>query len=233
MSIRDSWVHGNSVLLERVGAPNARSKRTVRNALRNNVNIDATGDIIHLGGHGAAACFRIGWASRFVIFDSGTEDQQKSGNFWCHFAIPTAIALNAGRRTVARELFINYETTDKDRLDIRATHIWDGNRRIFANNRFVAPRLGADGGIRGHTTNANSTPTTAPTRLSTQRLVPREIYFGVTVSLLIAAVSARGDFLEIRSVGVRFEDPSNVGITTTVVGDLSTIRKTAVKKSGR
>lgn len=207
MSVYDSWVHGHSVLLERVGSPSVTNKASVKRALKNQgVDVNETGDIIHLGAHGAVACFRVGWASRFVVFDSGSKDKPKSGSFWCHFAIPTQIVPGL-EPTQARQLFVNYETSNTRTLNIKRAHVWDGNRRIFADNQFVAPRLGSNAGISGRTTSRNRIPIKVPTRLYTRTLVPTPIFFGVGISLLITAQAAKGHFLEIRGLGLRFEYP--------------------------
>jgi hypothetical protein len=195
MSLYASWVHGHNVQLERVGAPNARSKESVNAAFRGD-----PGDIVDLGSFGAAACLRIGWAARFVVFDSGAENLPKSGSFWCHYAIPTPV-IEAGQRAQADTVLVNWESTAPSQLAVAAVHVWDGNKRIFN-----ADSLGAgdfDGGIDGNTTNASVVPNLA--QLYRGNIALRQIFFGVGVSLLIRATNARDSFLEIRSVGIDFQ----------------------------
>ena len=196
MSLYASWVHGNSVLLERVGAPSVRGKSSVKSAFRGD-----PGDIVDLPGHAAAACLRIGWAARFVVYDSGSENQTKTGSFWCHYAIPTPV-IEAGSRAQADTVLINYESSNINALSVSRIHVWDGNRRIFADD---SPKLSADdydGGIPGHIF-SGGTPNVS--RLFKGNIRRQRIFFGVSVSLLIRAQSAKDDILEIRGVGIDFQ----------------------------
>lgn len=204
MVLYSSWVHGHSVLLERVGAPRATGKSTVNEVFRGD-----PGDIIDLGPASSAACLRIGWAARFVIYDSGSDNNPKSGDFWCHYAIPTPV-VEAGARAEADSVLINYETNSPRSINIEAVHVWDGNKRIFAVNNlnFINSTTGDDefdGGISGVTTNANTTPNLS--RLFRRNIPNRPVFFGLGVSILIRANQAKDDFLEIRGVGVDFQLP--------------------------
>ncbi|NEP02277.1 MAG: hypothetical protein F6K58_27200 [Symploca sp. SIO2E9] len=204
MVLYASWVHGNSVLLERVGAPSARGKSTVNAAFRGD-----PGDIIDLGSAASAACLRLGWAARFVIYDSGSENNPKSGSFWCHYAIPTPV-IEAGARAEVDKVLINYETNNPRNINLQAVHVWDGNKRIFAvdNLNFINGTTGDDefdGGISGQTTNANITPNLS--RLFVRNIQNRPVFFGLGVSILIRANRAKDDFLEIRGVGIDFQLP--------------------------
>jgi hypothetical protein len=199
MSLYASWVHGHSVLLERRGSPNAKSKASVLSSFGGD-----PGDIVDLGANATAACLRIGWGARFVIYDSGTTNVEKSGQFWCHYAIPTPVIV-AGTRAEADTVLINYESSDINALSIAAVHVWDGNKRIFADD---SPPISGDdfnGGISGFTKNADVTPNLS--RLWKGDIRRRPIFFGVGVSLLIRAHHAKDDFLEIRSVGIDFQVP--------------------------
>jgi hypothetical protein len=195
MALYASWVHGHNVQLERVGAPNATGKSSVLSAFRGD-----PGDIVDLGGFASAACLRIGWAARFVVFDNGSQDLEKSGAFWCHYAIPTPV-IEAGQRAEADTVLVNWDTSDRADLFVSAVHVWDGNKRIFADDS--PPISDFDGGIDGSTTNAGVTPNLS--QLYRGDIQRRPIFFGVGVSLLIEANGARNDVLEIRSVGVDFE----------------------------
>ncbi|WP_046755682.1 hypothetical protein [Kordia jejudonensis] len=196
MALHRSYVHGNSVYLEHTGSPGARSKDTVLDTFDGDY-----GDLIDLGGHGGAACLRLGWGSRFVIFDTGRANNAKSGHFWCHFAIPTP-AFEDGFRATARRVLINYESEDIQEISIAAVHVWDGNRRIFADNSPERSRDDYNGGIPRHTTNANAR---ANTNAIWRKDINRSINFGVSVSILIRAQRAKDSFLEIRSVGIDFD----------------------------
>ena len=197
MTLYASWVHGNSVLLERVGAPNAKGKSSVKAAFRGDA-----GDIVDLGHNGGAACLRIGWAARFVIYDSGAKDYAKSGEFWGHYAIPTPV-IEAGKRAEADTVLINYESTDINEISISAVHVWDGNKRIFADDSLTISADDFNGGISGYTTNANATPNVS--KLFRGNIRRRRIYFGIDVSLLIRANEAKNSYLEIRGVGIDFQ----------------------------
>lgn len=201
MSVYESWTHGNSVLLERVKASNATGKSGVNNSFRGE-----TGDIVDLGvPDSAVACLRLGWAARFVAFDSGKEDKAKSGSFWCHYAIPTPV-IEADARAEADQVLVNFESSDINALRIAAVHVWDGNRRIFAADTLIpTPANNYDGGIRGRTTDSGTRPATS--RLWRGDIRRQPIYFGVGVSLLIRAHEAKDEYLEIRGVGVDFEAP--------------------------
>lgn len=194
MALHAAWVHGNSALLERVGAPSAKDKTSVLTAFRGD-----TGDIVDLGGHGSIACLRMGWGARFVTFDNGSDNREKSGSFWVHYAIPTPV-IEDGHRARADTVLLNYESTDINEMSPAAIHVWDGNIRIFADD---SPTVSADdfnGGIPGSTTNSSATPDISKLWRGDIRLKP--VFFGLTVSVLIRAQRARDNFLEIRGVGV-------------------------------
>lgn len=197
MSLYASWVHGTQVQLERRGAVQAKSKSTVNSAFNK-----SNGDLVYLGGSGRAACLRIGWAARFVVYDCGSKNYEKSGSFWCHYAIPTPV-IEDGKRAQADTVLINYESSDINALSIGAVHVWDGNKRIFADNSPVMSADDFNGGIPGYSTNAGITPNT--NRLWRGNIQKRPIYFGIGVSLLIKAQRAKDDYLEIRSVGIDFQ----------------------------
>jgi hypothetical protein len=200
MSLYASWVHGNSALLERTGAGGATGKDSVLAAFKGD-----PGDIVDLDGSAAAACLRIAWAARFVVYDSGIQTNlPKSGEFWCHYAIPTPVIV-ADRRAEADTVLINYASSDISALSIAAVHVWDGNKRIFANDSPPVSADGFNGGIPGLTLNPSVTPNL--TRLFAGDIQRRPIFFGVGVSLLIRAREAKDDFLEIRSVGIDFQVP--------------------------
>lgn len=203
MSLHASWVHGSAVQLERPGAPSTTGgMSTVRRAFAHTGDGWFTGDILDLGGYAGIACLRIGWAARFVAYDHGTADWPKSGYFWCHYPVPTPV-IQAGSRARAQRVLINYSTTHLQALAPAAIHVWDGNRRIFADN---SPEVSADdfnGGIAEHTTHPG-------TRVATGDLWPgdlgnREVFFGLAVSIRIHAHRAREAYLEIRSVGIDFD----------------------------
>ncbi len=194
MGLHRSFVHGNSAYLEHTGSHAATGKHSVKSAFN-----DDYGDLIDLGGHAGAACLRLGWGARFVVFDTGSKNFEKSGSFWCHYAIPTP-AVEDGFRATASNVRINYESTDIQEISISRVHVWDGNRNIFIDN---SPTRSADdfnGGISGHSWNA-ATPNL--TKIWTGNINQR-VYFGVGVSILIRAQRSRDSFLEIRSVGVDF-----------------------------
>jgi hypothetical protein len=197
MTLYASWVHGNSFLLERVGAPRALDRSSVRDAFRG-----GSGDIVGFGGYGGAACLRIGWAARFVIYDTGNGNLRKSGSFWCHYAIPTPV-IEAGKRAEADTVLINYESTDINQISISAVHVWDGNKRIFADNGPPSDPDDFNGGISRYTTNAGVTPNGS--KLYRGNIRRRPIYFGIGVSLRIRAHAAMNNNLEIRGVGIDFQ----------------------------
>lgn len=204
MVLYASWTHGNSVLLERRGAPSASSKGTVNSVFRGD-----PGDIIDLGGHAGAACLRMGWGARFVIYDTGDENRPKSGSFWCHYAIPTPV-IEAGSRAKADTVLINYETNNPRNINIDAVHVWDGNKRIFAADglNFINSTEGDDefdGGISGQSFSPGTSVNLS--RLFRRNIVDRDVFFGLGVSILIRANDARDTFLEIRSVGIDFDLP--------------------------
>ena len=197
MSLYASWIHGNQVQLERRHAPQATGKSTV------NASFDkSNGDLIYLGGWGRAACLRIGWAARFVVYDCGRQDYAKSGGFWCHYPIPTPV-IEAGHRAEADTVLINYESTDISALSIDRIHVYDGNKRIFADDSPTVSANDFNGGISGHTGNAGTTPDTS--KLWRGDIRKRAIYFGLCVCLHIKAQEAKNDYLEIRGVGIDFD----------------------------
>ena len=196
MALHRSYVHGNSVYLEHTGSHRATGKHSVKDAFDGDY-----GDVIDLGSSAGAACLRLGWGSRFVIYDTGTRNLEKSGSFWCHFAIPTPVIENDFRAT-ARRVNINYESLDIQEINIDRIHVWDGNRRIFADNSPQTSRDDHNGNIRGRTTNASVRPNESRIWTGT---INQTVYFGVAVSILIRAQRAKDTYLEIRSVGIDFE----------------------------
>ena len=197
MTLYASWVHGTQVQLERGHAVQATSKSTVNSAFHR-----SNGDLVYLGGSGRAACLRLGWAARFVVYDCGNKNYAKSGSFWCHYAIPTPV-IEDGTRAQADTVLINYESSNINALSIGAIHVWDGNKRIFADNSPTISSNDFNGGIPGHSTNAGATPRT--NELWRGDIQNRPIYFGLCVSLRINAQRAKDDYLEIRSVGIDFQ----------------------------
>lgn len=198
MSLYASWVHGNSVLLERHNAPAAKDKSGVLSSF-----LRSDGDLVRHPNRLGVACLRIGWAARFVVWDLKTfRDTPRSGSFWCHYAVPTPV-LEAGRRAKADLVLINYESSDINALSLAAVHVWDGNRRIFADDSPVISGDDFNGGISGHTNSAGATPDLD--QLWRGDIGSRPIYFGVSVSLSIRAQEAKDDYLEIRGVGVDFQ----------------------------
>jgi len=197
MSVYSSWVHGSSVLLERREAGSAWSESDVKNAFRGD-----PGDIVDMGNYVSFACLRIGWASRFIVFDSGSGNLPKSGHLWCHYAIPTPVIV-ANKRAEADTVLVNYHSNDFSALRIEAVHVWDGNKRIFAEG--AATTGSFNGGIPAHSFDANLNPNVS--QLLKGDIQKRPIYFGVGVSLLIRAQEAKDTFLEIRSVGIDFHVP--------------------------
>lgn len=193
----ESWVHGNSVLLERLGSPNANSKASALGAYGGHM-----GDLLGTGDMGGAACFRLGWAARFVMVDLGNGNANKSANFWVHYAIPTP-AVQSAERSLARKVMVNYESNDGDRLtmSISRMHVWDGNRKIFADDVVKRSRNDFNGGLAGTGTSRSSL---VPTQVLSGNLGDQPIFFGLGVSLLISANTARDKYLEIRGVGVEF-----------------------------
>lgn len=195
MALYSSWVHGHNVQLERVGSPDVRSKATAKRAFSGH-----SGDTVGLGDFGVAACVRIGWAARFVVFDDGSGNVAKSGRFWCHYAVPTPVVV-AGRRAQADTVLVNWKSSDRTGLFVAAVHVWDANKRIFADN---SPPIGDfDGGIDSRTEDAAVAPVLG--QLYRGDIPRRPVFFGVGVSLLIEAKGAIDDVLEIRSVGVDFD----------------------------
>jgi hypothetical protein len=158
------------------------------------------GDIVYLGGAGCVACMRVGWAARFTVYDCGTKNLPKSGSFWCHYAIPTPV-IESGRRARAATLLIDYEASNNTRFGIRKIHVWDGNTRIAANDHPATANSEHNGGIPG---NRAGGPPPNTDRLLRLNLGRKEVYFGIGVSIQIAAQRSIGDILDIRSVGVDF-----------------------------
>jgi len=194
-----SWVHGNSVQLQRPGSASVTGKNGVISVFKDRRQ---DGDILYLDHCAGVACLRIGWAARFVVFDTGKKDKEKNGTFWVHYAIPTPVIIS-NVRVKAETVLINYESSNISALSIRAVHVWDGNKRIFADN---SPTISADdfnGGISNYTTNATVTPNLS--RLWRGSLGNREVFFGIGVSIKIRAQGAKNDKFDIRSVGVDFQ----------------------------
>jgi hypothetical protein len=149
---------------------------------------------------GALACLRIGWAARFVAFDGGSTNNPKSGEVWCHYSIPTPEVRSTSQRPFIRQVKGNWESSDTPRLFIAAVHVWDGNRRILADNNVGTGPF--NGGISGVTTNVGAS---VDENLVYKREVNVAINFGVGVSLLVRAREARDDFLEIRGVALEYK----------------------------
>jgi hypothetical protein len=208
-SMYASWIHGHSVLLERFESPQIVDKATIETHFGN-----YHGDIIDLMNSAAVACLRIGWAARFVVFDSGKEDEPKSGGFWVHYAIPTPVVLNldedlsAGHRAIAKCVLLNYESQDINQITSTAVHVWDGNRQIAAFNAFPASQQGHNGGISGSCRISQPNCGTPDIGNKLWRGViqrPQPVFFGIGVSIHIQANNAKDNYLEIRGVGVEFD----------------------------
>jgi hypothetical protein len=192
-SIAIMAVHGHSVVLERVGAPDATGKKSVHEIFAGNA-----GDIIDLRtGHASAACLRIGRAARFVVFDNGTKNQPKSGAFWCHLAVPTPsqVAYVSNEEGVFATGFkpVNitgdWESNNPLTLFIDAVHVWHGGLRRVHRDDSV-PR-------------GNGTATRYFKPFVNAPLVTQ----GLGASFRVRAVNARDNWLELRSVAIAFEGP--------------------------
>ena len=184
-SIVTMMTHGHSVVLERVGAPNAKGKKSVLDVFAGDA-----GDIVDLRtGHASAACLRIGWAARFVVFDDGSENRPKSGAFWCHLAVPTPhnfvsdVSGNCLTRFKPRAITGDWESTNPTRLFIGAVHVWDGGVRRIHRDDSVPRR------------NQQYSKPINNAGFVTQ---------GLGVSLRVQAVDAKDDWLELRSVIIAF-----------------------------
>lgn len=191
MSLYSSWVHGNSVQLERRGAVEAKSKATVDEAFDR-----SNGDLVSLGGNGTVACLRIGWAARFVVYDCGFKNEAKSGQFWCHYAIPTPVIID-GKRAEADTVLINYESSNINALSPGAIVVRDGDIVIFKD---FSPTVSANDFNGGSGSLVRDTK-----KLWRGDLQNRPVHYGLCVSLEIKAQSAKNDYLEIRGVGIDFQ----------------------------
>jgi len=209
MPLHASWIHGTAVTLERPHSPSAGSKSAIRESFAPSHAGHEwfDGDIVDLGGYAAVACLRMGWGARFVVFDHGDENNPKSGDFYCHYPIPTPV-IEAGSRARARTVLIDYCSTDIHQLAPLAIGVWDGNRHIFRKPDGPDDDLDVsgdafDGGIPEPTDFREARPDLR--RLWRGDLGAREVFFGLVVSILIHAHQARDAYLEIRGVGIDFD----------------------------
>lgn len=205
MTLYSSWVHGNNVCLERWGATSLpMTKGNITEILR--TGSQWMSGHVYLGPFAAAVCFHTGWGARFSVYDTGEENKEKSGSFWCHYPIPTPV-IESGARIAADTVLVNWESSDLPDLYIASVHVWDGNRKIFADDN--PPLVPCNGGINGQISDPSVIPDLSRVYRGTINSQP--VYFGAGVSLLIRANSAREDFLDIRGVGIDFrlvEPPS-------------------------
>ena len=191
-----SWVHGSEGQLEMRSGPEMVDRSTVEATFDH-----SNADCVLLGGdeNGVAACIRLGWAARFVVFDRSGESASKSGHFWCHYAIPTVTWIDSEPSMKAASVHVNYQSTDLDSLKVTAIHMWDGNRRILRDEDvgyLADPKI-------GHTVDPEAQD--APGGYAHCHFKAREVHYGVCVSVYVRATRAHNDYIEIASVGVGFE----------------------------
>jgi|GEM_PF-2596166 len=197
MVLHASWTHGNSVLVERWRVPEAANDRGAAAG-----PLGDTEGTTHVDAEVSFACVRLGWATRFVVFDREGRHNPGSGDLWCHVAVPTPVVI-AGNRVQADTVMVNWESSKRSSLFVAAVHVWDGNKRIFVDGK---PFLGdSAGGITARSKDPNVIPNL--NLLYRGNLRRRLIYFGVSVSLRIRARETVDEYLEIRSVGIDFELP--------------------------
>ena len=109
-------------------------------------------------------------------------------------------AVHGGQRTLAGAVEVSYRSSNISEFSIAAMHTWDGNRVLLRD--YLVERSGTTfaGGLSDVTVERERLPD--PRAVLTRSLGNGEGFFGIGVSLLISANSAKADHLEIRGVGV-------------------------------
>jgi hypothetical protein len=169
-----SWVHGHNLVLERAVFTPGKAQVNAAFGRR-----EWDGDLRDFGNSGAIAVSRLGWGARLVVFDYSSANNRKSGQVWCHYAVPTPVIVG-GRRARLRQVLVRHTTPNPQQLAIIAVHVWDGDTRVFTRDGIVSPN-----------------PFVAP-------LPDREVLWGMGVSLLVNANNARNVMLDVHAVGIDF-----------------------------
>ncbi|WP_423999443.1 hypothetical protein [Maribacter sp. IgM3_T14_3] len=97
--------------------------------LRFGKNTRFPGNTISLGGAAAVTMAPTSGGALFRIWDSGTKNNAKNGEFWVHYTIPTPAIANSVRSKVSK-ILIKCASTDSS-FYISDVELWDANLRLF------------------------------------------------------------------------------------------------------
>lgn len=97
--------------------------------LRFGKNTRFPGNTISLGGAAAATMASTSGGALFRIWDSGTKNNTKNGEFWVHYTIPTPAIANSVRCKVSKILVRCYSTDAS--FYISDVELWDANVRLY------------------------------------------------------------------------------------------------------
>lgn len=133
------WTHGSAGKIQG-SAFNGKSTKTVMDKLiKDKFNISYFGSADFVGmpgtsvaleGEAAGTMVPTSGGGQFIIWDRGTKNNDKNGDFWVHYPIPTP-AIAGGIRAKAGLCLVNSASTDI-RMHIAEVEVWDANKRIFS-----------------------------------------------------------------------------------------------------
>ncbi|MDC8000035.1 hypothetical protein POV26_03225 [Aequorivita todarodis] len=145
------WIHGSAGRIEGCAHDGQKSPITMAklkkkmmtissmNYFRSGNNGGMPGTTVALEGEAAGTMIPTSGGGQFIIWDRGTKNNDKNGEFWVHYAIPTPL-IAAGTRAKAGLCLVSCMSTDI-KMHIGQVEVWHGNKSIFsqANTQLWGP----------------------------------------------------------------------------------------------
>lgn len=189
------WTHGSTGKIEGSAFDGKSSSAPMSNLIGKIVTLASftyfrsgnfggmPGTSVALAGEAAGTMMATSGGGQFIIWDRGTKNNDKNGEFWVHYPIPTPV-IAGGTRAKASVCWVVCGSTDI-KMHIAEVEVWDGNKRIFSKNdtKLWGP-------TNTHRFNIPATPS---------------VIYGLCISFKIKGERVNSEkILEIVSVGIDF-----------------------------
>lgn len=136
------WTHGSAGRIEGSAHGGQKSSKTMSKFINKIMSINSVtyyrsanyggmpGTSVALENEAAGTIIPTSGGGQFFIWDRGTKDSDKNGEFWVHYPITTPLIM-AGIIAKAGMCIINCTSTD-EKVHIGQVEVWDGNKKIFS-----------------------------------------------------------------------------------------------------